>query len=263
MNTLLSKPEIAEHPLFRNTSVEILKKLARNPGILLRIPERMRDIARWRKIYELIDDVNEINQPFTFLQIGAMDGIRSDPIHTRVVGNHWRGILVEPDPENYDALIRNYMGSDGLTFVRAAVTDTNEGALLYRFNGNSTQGIGAESHSVDKTIILRSAKLLGIRHPEQHVEEIRVPSLSISQLINDYHIDRIDLLVVDAEGCDEMILNGLIETHLRPSMILYENLMMSPVQQLRINNRFRTEGYDSIIMSQDTFLFRESIIANI
>lgn len=256
MSTFPNNPEIVEQPLFRNSSADILKKMVRNPGILLRIPERIRDTARWRNVYGLIDGFNETNQSFTFLQIGAMDGIRSDPIHTRVVGNHWRGVLVEPDPENYNALIRNYQGSDGLTFVRAAVTDTNGSALLYRFNSVPIQEIGAESHSVDKDTFLRSAKLLGIRHPEQHVEEILVPSLRIAQLIRDFHVDRIDLMVVDAEGSDGVILTDLIETDLRPSMILYESLMMSPSQHAFINSSFRTEGYDSIIMSQDTFLFR-------
>jgi hypothetical protein len=35
---------------------------------------------------------------FTFIQVGAFDGITTDPLHKYITRYGWRGILMEPQP---------------------------------------------------------------------------------------------------------------------------------------------------------------------
>ena len=62
-------------------------------------------------------------QGLFFVQVGAMDGVANDPIHKFVIDKVWRGILIEPMPDMFARLQKNYEGCDGLTFVNCAVTD--------------------------------------------------------------------------------------------------------------------------------------------
>jgi hypothetical protein len=65
---------------------------------------------------------------FFFVQIGAYDGREHDPIQAFVRRCRWRGILVEPQPEAFERLRRNYAGSPGLIFENVAIAD-HEGSL--------------------------------------------------------------------------------------------------------------------------------------
>src|SRR5437773_4508030 len=53
---------------------------------------------------------------FTFVQIGASDGVRSDPIHQYVTKYHWRGVLVEPQRDVFRSLCANYSAETQLRF---------------------------------------------------------------------------------------------------------------------------------------------------
>jgi hypothetical protein len=56
------------------------------------------------------------------MQIGAMDGISFDPIHHVVKDLAWRGLYVEPLPDIFQKLKKNYVGHRGLRFVRTAIS---------------------------------------------------------------------------------------------------------------------------------------------
>ena len=70
---------------------------------------------------------------FFFVQIGAHDGVHYDPIRPFVEKYHWRGLLVEPQPEVYQRLVANYASEPQLMFAKAAVAPQNGKATLYTF----------------------------------------------------------------------------------------------------------------------------------
>ena len=49
-----------------------------------------------------------------FLQICGMDGKRFDPIYAFVKHYRWKGIILEPLPDLFEALAANYAGSEGV-----------------------------------------------------------------------------------------------------------------------------------------------------
>jgi hypothetical protein len=62
-------------------------------------------------------------QNFFFIQIGAYDGRKGDPIYELVRVNRCSGILVEPQPDIFERLKQNYAGFSGLAFEQAAIVE--------------------------------------------------------------------------------------------------------------------------------------------
>lgn len=83
-----------------------------------------------------------------------------------------------------------------------------------------------------------------------------MPAVRLPTLISEHNLDIFGFLIVDAEGSDLVILKDLLGTQVRPGMILYENLMMTPSEHDALNDEFHSEGYRSLALSQDTFLYR-------
>jgi len=60
-----------------------------------------------------------------FLDVGASDGVRySNTRRLSEIG--WRGVLVEPNPSTFSALLGNYQGQDGIACVNCAVAPKGE-----------------------------------------------------------------------------------------------------------------------------------------
>src|SRR6266481_6003650 len=54
-----------------------------------------------------------------FIQIGANDGVSNDPLYKFVIEYGWAGILVEPLPQVFEVLRRNYADKPNLKFLNA------------------------------------------------------------------------------------------------------------------------------------------------
>jgi hypothetical protein len=94
--------------------------------------------------------------PVYFVQVGANDGILDDPIHPFVQTQGWRGVLIEPQPNIFEVLRRSYAGSEGLTFINAAIDHRPGRSTLYCIEPHTdvpdwTLGIA----SFDKGVLLR------------------------------------------------------------------------------------------------------------
>ena len=46
----------------------------------------------------------------TFVQVGANDGYRFDPLRKHIVAYHWPGLLIEPQPDVFAELKQNPRG---------------------------------------------------------------------------------------------------------------------------------------------------------
>ena len=69
-----------------------------------------------------------------FMQIGAYDGVSGDPLRSLVLNNtNWSGVLVEPQPDAFAKLQRNYSKQAArLKFVNAAISN-RAGELPFYF----------------------------------------------------------------------------------------------------------------------------------
>ena len=84
--------------------------------------------------YEFFDRFSEAHgRRVTFLQVGASDGLRWDPIRSFIVRDAWDGILVEPLPSVFDLLQSNYgyVKKSKLVFVNAAISSSSAETLPF------------------------------------------------------------------------------------------------------------------------------------
>jgi hypothetical protein len=70
-------------------------------------------------IYNVLNEFSRFhNRKIQFVQIGASDGLHSDPIREFVVRDAWSGVFMEPLPYSFARLKKNYnylrIRSDGL-----------------------------------------------------------------------------------------------------------------------------------------------------
>ena len=48
------------------------------------------------------------NKIRNFIQIGSNDGLKNDPLRKNILAEKWTGILVEPDYNNFQKLVRHH-----------------------------------------------------------------------------------------------------------------------------------------------------------
>ena len=56
----------------------------------------------------LIRQIEPRSPEFFFIQVGANDGRTGDPIRKHIERYQWRGLLLEPLPNVFEVLTRNY-----------------------------------------------------------------------------------------------------------------------------------------------------------
>jgi FkbM family methyltransferase len=165
----------------------------------------------------------------SFIQIGANDGLRNDPLREHIVAAPWTGVLVEPLPSAFAQLKSNYryMSEGRLTFVNAAISD-HEGTLnLYTFEDEflATQPLERRLSYLRKSSFDRG-------HVESFVEtehrpfitSIEVPVVTIASLQRDHLPGQdVDLLVIDAEGHEATIIESIDFSEFCPDAIFFES----------------------------------------
>ncbi|MCA1659139.1 MAG: FkbM family methyltransferase, partial [Verrucomicrobiaceae bacterium] len=147
------------------------------------------------------------NFPEAFVvQIGANDGASGDPLVAAFARTCWSGLLVEPVPHLCSALAQRYAERPNVRVVQAAISLEDGDAALYRLREIPGQTPEWFSHlaTLDREILLRHRA--SIPEIESLIVEERVPTLRLATLLRQHAIERIDLLVIDAEGYDFEIL---------------------------------------------------------
>ncbi len=174
---------------------------------------RLRPLDLEGEIRETAFEALPRDRPITFVQVGANDGVTNDPLAARIRSGRWRGLLVEPVPSAYEALVANYSGIDGLTFERCAIGAEPGTATFYLpKDGNTRIGSFSADH-------------VRAHYPNRQVEldAIDVPVLPLSALLARHGFGNFDVLCVDAEGFDDVVLQSLDYGLTRPQIIHYEH----------------------------------------
>lgn len=191
---------------------------------------------------------------FFFLQVGANDGVRFDPIHPYIKEFHWQGILVEPVPYLFDSLRENYKDEPQLLFERAALAREDGTVPFHALRDEAdvpeaVRGLG----SMDRNVILAHGKYVpGI---EALIEEISVPAMTVMTLLKKHGVDKLDLLQVDTEGFDYEILKMLDFAALKPAIIRFEHIHLSSADWREACHMLAGHGYRLACKGLDTMAY--------
>jgi FkbM family methyltransferase len=192
-----------------------------------------------------------------FIQIGSNDGVSDDPLYPRIVKIGWHGILVEPIAYLFSKLVKAHEGNNNLAFEKIAIAAREGNLPIYRIESQTKEGYTPwfeRTGSLSKEHLVKHKE-----HIEKHggsgkiIEEI-VICKPFSYLLDKYHIEKIDLLHIDAEGYDYEIIKTIPFSRIRPRMIWYENKHFSPQDKQDCKRLLRSYGY-RIIKAKDTFAY--------
>jgi FkbM family methyltransferase len=157
-----------------------------------------------------------------FVQVGANDGLMSDPVREFVDRYRWRGILIEPIPWLFDKLRENYRDHPQVIFENMAISDSREFLTLYTLEQDPdlpNWAHGLTSFSRDILMIHRRC------HPrfDRLIKEVRVPSVSLTGMLESHTVQKLDFLSIDTEGYDFEVLKTLDFERFRPMVIQFEH----------------------------------------
>ncbi len=201
-----------------------------------------------------------------FIQIGANDGLRNDPLRPLIVRDDWQGVLIEPLPTVFPLLKDNYhyLNRPGLVFANVAITvDGQEKLSFWSFTEKFLQAQSLE----DRLDYLRKASfdrdhvagfLPHQEKAEEVLKEIQVPCLSLEQVVPDYLPRQpLHLLVIDAEGYESTLIPGIDFSVVRPEAVFFESEHLGS-DQGPVFNHLRSFGYSIKKVGLDSLAMLES-----
>lgn len=172
---------------------------------------------------------NNKQDDFSFIQVGAFDGIECDPLRKYLTKYSWRGILIEPQPIPFGKLQLLYKDSPNITLVQAAVNSKADEMILYTLNGDDLPNWSKGMASFDKSNILKHINL--IPNIENYILPLKVEAVTFKWLLDENKINNIDLLQIDTEGYDGEIIKMFPFEITCPKIIHFEYKHI-PLKQL-------------------------------
>jgi FkbM family methyltransferase len=207
----------------------------------------------------IISSFSRRTQNFFFIQIGAYDGRKGDPIYELVQRNRWSGILVEPQPDIFERLKQNYAGFSGLAFEQAVIVTEGNSLPLYKLKDEYAHLF----HADHRTLSSFRPELI-IRHlsqpvdVESAVQKVDAPRLSFSALLKKHDVSKIDLLQVDVEGYDFQIIKGIDFEQIAPRIIHFEHAHLRAIEKAECVDFLIAKDYKLVIGAYDATAFQSN-----
>jgi len=194
---------------------------------------------------------------FFFMQIGANDGKRYDPIHHLIVREKMsvKGIAIEPIQEYFDELEITYKDFPRIKLIRKAIHNSQNEATIYKINPALSE-IGEKFKGMSSFDIYNFTKD-GIS--ENDIIAEKVPCISFMDLIGEEKITKIHLLQIDAEGYDIEILKSIDFDKIKPLIINFEhrwqyNLILE-TEFFKILRTLINKGYNIVLNGNDAIAY--------
>lgn len=183
----------------------------------------------------------EVGRELTFIQVGAFDGVSTDPLRKYIQTCGWRGVLIEPQPGPAAQLKELYSGNDRLTILQAAVDNKRGQRTLFTVESDSVPAWARGMASFQRHNIVKNSYLIpGI---ETMIREITVNCIMFDEVMEKIACERLDLLQIDAEGADGRILALFPFARVKPAIVHWESKNLQKHEQEEALDLLRSHGY--------------------
>jgi len=186
-----------------------------------------------------------------FIQVGANDGVRNDPLREFILSGAWTGLLVEPGDDQNARLHAAYAGIPGATIVDVAIWSE-----CGRRPFHIVEGADALSSFSLETILRHEPKYDDLRGM---IRSIEVETLTLDALADGHGVSDPDVVVVDAEGCDDVVLGSFDLEARRPKLILFEHVHLSLETSTALRDRLVAAGYACVADRHDVLAIGEGV----
>jgi len=192
------------------------------------------------------------------IQVGACDGTSSDPIHRYLKAGTSRAILIEPNPLAFQRLERAYRGVPGVTLMQAALGERDGEATLYRVKKSDNAASEIDWSLQFASFSRAHVKRHGVRDDE--MEAITVPCRTLSSVMKEHGMSKIDLLQIDAEGFDAAIVRAALKLPLLPKCINFEHSHLPLFERNPLYHSLKSNEYLLCYDSWDILAVQENLV---
>ncbi len=159
------------------------------------------------------------------IQIGANDGINSDPFRQFITKYKLESILIEPNIVVFNKLKNNYKHYQNVVLENSAITNDEfapEKIPFYELK--STLENNSFDYSGFSTLDERIINNVKKSNPNTYIDKYLVNCLSVASLLEKYRITKLSALVIDAEGLDIILCKEFFKKNIHPAIIYIEIL---------------------------------------
>jgi FkbM family methyltransferase len=198
-------------------------------------------------VYELLASVSSKFPEVGFIQIGSNDGISGDPLREFVVaGSKWHGVFVEPVPQIFQQLVRNYsyLRDRKIGFINVAVSEGKGTKQFWKVRDACLPEFPLfvnQIGSFDREHVLKH--LPKLPDLESKLEALEVPCETYEQIRERAGLSKIHVLHLDVEGHEHQIIRSMDFAHSKPLIILFEISHMSGRVKQEVFPLLQTYGY--------------------
>ena len=167
-----------------------------------------------RFIFERYFNVNPPMRGGVFIECGAFDGETESSAKFFEETLGWKAINIEPSPKVYDRLCKNRPLSNNFNFALSCTdgemtfTDVHHPDFELCTNGSI-------EHRPEHKQILDEAGC--------HYSNVQVRTLRYNTLIEQLKLNRLDLMILDVEGHELSVLEGMKNARILPNVLCVEH----------------------------------------
>ncbi len=187
---------------------------------------------------------------FSFIQVGANDGISFDFLYEFAISRQSSGLVIEPVIDYFNELVINYKDYPEIKKINKAVHCFEKSIKIYKIMESRKQkypdwvkGMASfdENHH----------KRQNISKEDMEVENVSAETL-MNIISNSYSNKKIDYLQIDTEGYDLEILKMLDFSIVKPPIIKYEHVNLEKADLIASKKLLIDQGYSIFKEGIDT-----------
>ena len=203
-----------------------------------------------------------------FVQIGANDGVKNDPIHDTARDFPLKGLLVEPQKDVFERLQNNYSHNPKILLENAAIGTQDGTQSLYKVDVNTVRadklrmrkdysGVSSfNRESVVSYLAYFTGKDSIFRKSDRYIIEEPVATMTFESLLHKHNISNVDLLIIDTEGFDYEIIRTIDFKKHAPGLIYFEHFHLLSEDRLECWGYLSSLGYKCAVTYKDTIAVR-------
>ena len=169
-----------------------------------------------------------------FVEVGAHDGLsQTNSLYFEQIG--WSGLLIEPIPDLYRRCLVNRPACNIVNFCCTSLNDPRS-EITMTYAGLMSVVQGHKDKAEEDAWVKRGEELQTLRR-----YTAVVPAAPLANILTGEGVKQVDLLIVDVEGYEIPLLNGLDYAVLRPRWIVCEDAHNDDVSEFLLTRGYQME----------------------
>jgi FkbM family methyltransferase len=201
------------------------------------------------------------------VQVGANDGVQSDPIRHLRRNPRWRTWLLEPQPDVFSRLQKNVQAEPHSVCLPFALAPSAGTLEIFKLKEKVCADKWAKHHdfslhaSFDREKLRREVAIMAGRCsiPDEWIETIAVECLTWSALFETKMGCLPNIVILDTEGMDAALLRAFPFDEAHPDLVVFEHMWMGRPEYEELHALFRREGYQLWAIGDDSIALSAQI----